>query len=198
MSNRLEDFIRDNREEFDSEEPRPQLWRKMRSELEDGDRRNDKVFHLSFLRWTAAAAILIMVAGMFYYMNRQAEPARFAKTNEQPTSDEYKELNQINPDYAKEVYHFTQLIELKQNELKQIEKEHPELYNQFVKDIHKLDSSYQALRAELPANPDPETLLEAMLQNLRLQADLLNEQLIIIKQIKQNKQTSHEKDTRSA
>jgi hypothetical protein len=36
-----------------------------------------------------------------------------------------------------------------------------------------------------------------MLQNLRLQADLLNQQLVIIKQIKQNKQTSHEKDTRS-
>ena len=90
------------------------------------------------------------------------------------------------------------MIELKQNELKQIEKEHPELYTQFVKDIHKLDSSYQLLRAELPANPDPETLLEAMLQNLRLQADLLNQQLIIIKQIKQNKTSSHEKDTRSA
>jgi hypothetical protein len=199
MSNRLEDFISENREEFDSEEPRPQLWKNMRSELEEGHRRNDKVFHLSFLRWTAAAAIVVMMVGMFYYMNRQAGITNLAKTNEQPVStEEYKVLNQINPAYAKEVYHFAQLIELKQNELKQIEKEHPELYSQFVKDIHKLDSSYQALRAELTANPDPEILLEAMLQNLRLQADLLNQQLIIIKQIKQNKQTSHEKDTRSA
>lgn len=196
MSKRLEDFIRDNREAFDSEEPRPQLWKKMRSELEQDDRRTDKVFHLSFLRWTAAAAIVIMMVGMFFYMNQRQQVTGMAKA-EQSQTEYDKMLDQIDPTYAKQVYHFTQLIELKQNELKQIEKEHPELYTQFVKDIYKLDSSYQALRAELPANPDPETLLEAMLQNLRLQADLLNQQLTIIKQIK-NKKVSHEKDTRSA
>lgn len=196
MSKKLEQFIRENREAFDSEEPRQQLWKNLRSDLEHQDRSNDKVVHLSFLRWTAAAAIIVMVLGMFYYMSRQQSADNFA-TKETPVKPQ-DELSKINPAYAKEVYHFTQLIELKQNELKQIEKEHPELYSQFVKDIHKLDSSYQGLRAELSANPDPETLLEAMLQNLRLQADLLSQQLTIIKQIKQNKQTSHEKDTRSA
>ena len=195
MSNKLEQFIRDSREEFDSEEPRPQLWKNMRADIENKNKRNDKIFHLSFLRWTAAAAIIVMILGMFYYMNRQQGAENFA--DHEPSIQAQDELSKINPAYAKEVYHFTQLIELKQNELKQIEKEHPELYGQFVNDIHKLDSSYQALRAELPANHDPETLLEAMLQNLRLQADLLNQQLTIIKQIKQNKQTSHEKDTRS-
>ncbi len=198
MSKRLEQFIQENREAFDSEEPRQQLWKNLRAELEDGDKRNDKIFHLSFLRWTAAAAIVVMILGMFYYMNQRQNITTIAKSDTKAADTEDKYLDQLNPTYAKEVYHFTQLIELKQNELKQIEKEHPELYNQFVKDIHKLDTSYQALRAQLPANPDPETLLEAMLQNLRLQADLLNQQLVIIKQIKQNKQASHEKDTRSA
>ena len=196
MSNKLEQFIRDNREDFDSEEPRPQLWRKLQSDLQTG-RKTDNVRHLSFLRWTAVAAIFVMMLGMFFYMNRQSAQNDVAQVTPPAVADD-KLLNEVNPAYAKEVYHFTQLIELKQNELKQIEKEHPELYSQFVKDIHKLDSSYQALRAEIPANPDPEALLEAMLQNLRLQADLLNEQLIIIKQIKKSKKNSHEKDTRSA
>jgi hypothetical protein len=195
MSNKLEKFIQDNREEFDSEEPRPQLWKKLRSELED-EKKDDKVFHLSFLRWTAAAAVVVMIVGMFYYVNRQQAPDSFAgksgtgQVNEDP-------LAQIDPAYAKQVYHFTQLIELKQNELKQIEKEQPELYGQFVKDVRKLDSSYQGLRAQLPANPDPEVLLEAMIQNLRLQADLLNQQLAIIKEIKQSKKDGHEKNTRT-
>jgi hypothetical protein len=94
-------------------------------------------------------------------------------------------LDELNPTYAKEVYHFTQLIELKQNELKQIEKEHPELYRQFVKDINRLDSSYQALKTELPKNANRELLLEAMIQNLKLQTELLNQQLSIIKQLNQ-------------
>ena len=194
MSNKLEKFIQDNRDAFDSEEPRPQLWKKLRSELED-EKKDDRVFHLSFLRWTAAAAIVIMLIGMFYYINRQQTPEIVAGTTGTTQSDDA--LAQIDPAYAKQVYHFTQLIELKQNELKQIEKEQPELYKQFVKDIRKLDSSYQGLRAQLPANPDPEMLLDAMIQNLRLQADLLNEQLTIIKEIKQSKKDGHEKDTRS-
>lgn len=197
MSNKLEQFIRENREEFDSEEPRPQLWKKLQAEM--GPRKkNDNVRHLSFLRWTAVAAIFVMMLGMFYFMNRQNKQDTIVENKIGIPPGDARLLDQVNPSYAKEVYHFTQLIELKQNELKQIEKEHPELYGQFVKDIHRLDSSYQALRAELPANPDPEALLEAMLQNLRLQADLLNEQLTIIKQIKKSKKESHEKNTRSA
>ncbi len=198
MSNRLEQFIQDNRDEFDSEEPRPQLWKNLRTELETGSRKNDSVFHLSFLRWTAAAAVVVMVLGMFYYMDRRKADNNFAGTTNPSEVKEDKYLKGLDPAYAKEVYHFTQLIELKQNELKQIEREHPELYSQFVEDVHRLDSSYQVLRAELPANPNPEMLLEAMIQNLRLQADLLNEQLTIIKQIKKTKKDSHEKDTRSA
>ena len=196
MSNKLEKFIQDNREAFDSDEPRPQLWKKLRAELEN-ENKDDRVFHLSFLRWTAAAAVVIMIVGMFYYLNRQQIPETVAGvTRETQQSDEL--LSQVDPAYAKQVYHFTQLIELKRNELKQIEKEQPVLYGQFVQDIRKLDSSYQALRADLPANPDPEVLLEAMIQNLRLQADLLNQQLTIIKEIKQSKKDGHEKNTRSA
>lgn len=194
MSNKLEKFIQDNRGEFDSEEPRPQLWKDLRAGL-GKEKKDERIFHLSFLRWTAAAAVVIMMAGMFYYMStRQPADSIVGNTPSSP-QDEY--LKSVNPIYAKEVYHFTQLIELKQSELKQIEKEQPELYGQFVKDIHRLDSSYQQLRSELPANPDPETLLEAMIQNLRLQADLLNQQLTIIKEIKQSKKDSHEKNTRS-
>lgn len=191
MSKRLEAFVRDHRDEFDNEEPQPQLWKNLRTTLQEG-KRNDKIFHLSFLRWVAAAAIIVMMAGMFYYMNR--EPEQVTGT---PVAQADPLLDKLDPAYAKQVYHFTQLIELKQTQLKQIEGEHPELYRQFVKDVHKLDSSYQSLRAALPANPDPEMLLEAMIQNLRLQADLLNEQLTAIKQLKQSKKGSHETDTRS-
>jgi hypothetical protein len=103
----------------------------------------------------------------------------------------------LNPSYAQEVFHFTQLIELKQNELKQIEKEHPELYHQFVRDINKLDSSYQALKMELPRNANRELLLEAMIQNLKLQSDLLNQQLFIIKKINESNSKSNDNNTKS-
>jgi hypothetical protein len=197
MSNRLEQFIQDNREAFDNEEPRNQLWRKLQDQLDENSK-DQRVFHLSFLRWTAAAAVIIMLAGMFYYMQSRTANNMAANTpaNASPATPD-QTMNSLDPVYAKQVYHFTQLIELKQSELKQIEKEQPELYQQFVKDINKMDSSYQALKKELPSNPNRELLLETMIDNLRLQTELLNQQLYIIKQLKQKNTKDNENVSKS-
>jgi len=197
MSNRLENFIQDNRDALDSEEPRQQVWRDLQSKVAE-NHRDERVFHLGFLRWTAAAAVIIMLAGIFYYVGSDRGGNRVAgidKNSTGATPDQV--LNEMNPTYAKEVYHFTQLIELKQSELKQIEKDHPELYQRFVKDMNKLDSSYQALKTELPKNANRELLLEAMIQNLRLQTELLNQQLSIIKQLNQKNTKENESSSKS-
>ena len=72
------------------------------------------------------------------------------------------------------------------------------MYKQFLGDMNKLDSSYNTLKNELPVNPNREQLLEAMIQNLRLQTELLNQQLFIIKQIKQSKSKTNEKNSTPA
>lgn len=199
MSSPLEKFIRDNREQFDNDEPRPQVWSELEKQLAPPETKG-KVLAMKFLRLGIAAAIVVLAGiGVFYLVigpSGESNPvvqSRGTKTS--PLTNENKLLEEINPGYAKEVYHFTQLIELKQTELKQIEKENPVLYKQFLGDINKLDSSYYALKNELPVNPNREQLLEAMIQNLRLQTELLNQQLFIIKQIKQSKSKTNEKNS---
>ena len=198
MSNRLEKFVQDNRDAFDNEEPRQHLWRNLEQDLAEA-KKDERVFHLSFLRWTTAAAVVIMMVGMFYYMNRSTVDPTIVVANTTPATSATPDqvLNELDPTYAQQVVHFTQLIELKQNELKQIEKEHPELYKQFVRDINKLDSSYQALKLELPRNANRELLLEAMIQNLKLQSDLLNQQLLIIQKINQSNSKDNDKKDKS-
>ena len=202
MSSPLEKFIRDNREQFDGDEPRPQVWSALEKQLAAPEKKG-KVLAMRFLRLGVAATILVLAGiGVFYLAFYKPSPDTSVVKNEDPgTSTVVKEdkmLEEINPTYAKEVYHFTQLIELKQTELKQIEKDNPVLYKQFIGDINKLDSSYYALKNELPANTNREQLLEAMIQNLRLQTELLNQQLYIIKQIKQSKSKTNEKNSTPA
>ncbi|WP_431211164.1 hypothetical protein ACQ86N_35385 [Puia sp. P3] len=86
-----------------------------------------------------------------------------------------------------EMYHYAKLVEIKHKELKTIEKDEPLLYKQFASDVYKLDSVYHDLRGQLPNNPNREQLLEAMLQNLQLQMELLNHQLEIVRQINHTK-----------
>jgi len=212
MSNRLEDFIQDNREEFDGDEPAPQVWDKLEKQLKASSQsKGGVVIRMNFLRWSAAAAVLVLAGlGIFHLFSSKndtntvtaqnvspANPPVNDKTGNNTSGTNNDILNDINPTYAKEVYHFTQLIELKQSELKQIEKDHPGLYKQFVADINKLDSSYNSLKKELPVNPNREQLLEAMIQNLRLQTELLNQQLQIIQSIKQSKSNTNASNSKS-
>ncbi len=136
------------------------------------------------MKWSAVAAVVLFIsAGIFY----------FSQTNDGNKKAAVAEANEIPEEYAEEVYHFTRLIELKHKELSKIRNEEPELYKKFSADITRLDSSYQMLKKELPGNPNEELVLAAMIENLRIQIDLLNEQLIIIKKIRQTKNTDHEK-----
>ena len=189
---RLEQFIRDHREEFDGDKPSPQVWTKLDAKLNSG-KSGGRLVRMNLLRWSAAAAVLVVVAisVLYFIKGSSEEPAIVSKDNSNEIMEE------INPDYAKEVYHFTQLIEIKQSELKKIEKDQPELYKEFLSDITTLDSSYNALKKQLPENPNREQLLEAMIENLRIQTDLLNKQLQIIKKIKQSKQVSDESNSKS-
>jgi len=60
-----------------------------------------------------------------------------------------------------------------------------------------LDSSYNSLKNQLNATPNREMLLEAMIQNLQLQLNVLNQQLNIINQIKESKKYNHEKNDKN-
>lgn len=206
----LERFVRDNREDFDDKEPPVDLWRKIEaglnkessdstgiepsSELDNsalnGSRPlNGSPFQQIYtntarsggrqigwpnLDWRVAASIaVLLLAGSFFYMNQ-----RYGVTH-QP------EVVAASPSYAKEVVQYTQLIDEKRAELKQMTEDNPELYKEFSTDLNRLEASYKSLKADLPRNPNQEMLIQAMIQNLQLQINLLNEQLRVIQRIKQ-------------
>jgi chemotaxis protein histidine kinase CheA len=231
MNSRLEQFVRDHREEFDGEEPDNKVWEKILQDVDPGKKKPaPKVVRLDWRRWSAAAAVLVVVAGAAWFFGAHStgkgdssvagttpvvKPAQ--TTNDSQTARNpapaFKDSVQVakNPTIEtirpkeekmtkeeasgmdEEMYHYARLVEIKHNQLKAIEKDEPLLYRQFASDVNKLDSVYHSLQSELPKNPNREQLLEAMLQNLQLQMQLLNHQLDIIKQINHSKKTEYEK-----
>jgi hypothetical protein len=100
--------------------------------------------------------------------------------------------------YSEELYYYTKLTEIKFKQLKRIEKEEPALYQNFYGEIKKLDSTYHNLQALLATNADKEAVLNAMLTNLKIETEVLNKQLSIIKTIKQSKKKQYENDFKNA
>ena len=145
-----------------------------------------------FLKWSIAATLLMMIGiSTYFILVKKDQGVPFmAKTNDSTETD----LTKLAPDYAPQMNQFTKMIETKQEELKILANEQPRLYHKFTKDITQLDSSYHALESQLSITPNRELLLEAMIQNLQLQLNVLNQQVNIIHQIKQSKKYSHEKN----
>lgn len=238
MSNQLEQFIRDHREEFDTEEPSNKVWENIRPVLDPSKKKETAVvLPLKFLRRAIAAAIIVLAAGgAWYFFSRTSHnddnkpvavtekppvdtgskeektekqlpaPAadssstRLARENTQPKYEagkDEKPATEEESNFKEEMYHYARLVEIKHKELKKIEKDEPLLYRQFAGDVHKLDSVYRSLERQLPSNPNREQLLEAMIQNLQLQMELLNRQLDIIKQINHTKKSEYEKAYKS-
>lgn len=247
MNNRLEEFVRGHREEFDSEEPDNKIWEKISREMDpDKDKKKQTPvvqIPLHWIKWSAAAAVLILIAGAIWYFSTgrqaqqpgivhqtnpagQTQPGNATGTNPpdtaaknttnlaqtqspavaNPSSDstalasirpgdnkDSKASQELQSSVSEEMYHYAKLVEIRHKELKAIEKDEPLLYKQFALDVNKLDSVYRSLQEQLPTNPNREQLLEAMLQNLQLQMELLNHQLEIIKQINHSKKSEYEK-----
>jgi hypothetical protein len=230
MSNRLENFVRDHREQFDGEEPDGKIWEAIRKDMgleEDPNKKKPApVVRLFRAAWAVAAAVVLLIAGsVWFFSTRQSQTTNPAvvtntgKTTPQttqhvnpaiqtPARDSSQSLAQSSPDAKtttpddrteisaeqnEEMYHYAKLVEIKQKELKTIEKDEPLLYKQFSMDVNKLDSAYHGLQQQLTKNPNQEQILEAMLQNLQLQMGLLNHQLDIIKQINHSKKSAYEK-----
>lgn len=191
MSDNLKDFIDKNREAFDANEPDPQLFKRIHKKMR-GKGKTKKLLTTP-VRFAAAAVVLIVITGTVYtIVNKKKDSGDSVVKSTQPVLEESTLIG--DPAFAKQIVYFREIISLQQSELKKLEQEYPQLYKQFVNDITELDSSYQSLKTNLPTNPNREMLLEAMIQNLQLQSELLNRQLLIIKEIKQ-KSISNEKST---
>jgi hypothetical protein len=96
-------------------------------------------------------------------------------------------LAAINPEYAKQQVQYTSLIIQKRNELKPLSQSDPQLYKEFITEIAKMDSTYKKLNNDLATSPNRELVLRAMIRNLQIQTQVLNQQLNVIEQFNEFK-----------
>jgi hypothetical protein len=76
MSNRLEQFIEDHREEFDAEHPAPRVWDNIREKFElQADDRHPAP-RMRFLRLSAAAALVLVAAAGIWFFAGSARTGR--------------------------------------------------------------------------------------------------------------------------
>jgi len=196
MNNNFERFIQQNRKDFDTEQPSEKVWDKIEQTIPV--KKEAKRFSMNdVLKWSAAAAVLFITLTSVYFIYIKEKDSHETSTagvgtENRPDSAKPEELDGIAPEYAVQFKRFNETIETQQEELKKATTDQPSLYKQFEEDLKVLDSSFIALKNQAEHTPNRDVLIKAMIQNLQLQAELLGRQLLIIKDIKGNKNTQNQ------
>lgn len=194
MSNNLEKFIQKNRKEFDSEDPSGKLWERIEKNIPvKKDERRFSVHEV--IKWSAAAAVFfaILTAAYFLYIKKDSHEKQPGDGTVKTGTQQPDDLNSIAPEYAVQFKSVYESVTSRQQELKAAATGQPALYKQFENDLKVLDSSYKSLRVQAAQTPNRDVLIKAMIQNLELQAELLNRQLLIINEIKNTQKVKNEK-----
>ncbi|MDX2431870.1 MAG: hypothetical protein QNK35_13115 [Bacteroides sp.] len=176
MSDRLEDFVRQHREEFDLREPDPSVWLKI------NPANAPVVKSQRPLRWLRVAAVIAVIfagssVGIHYLTGGNSE------------ADLYSE--QIYMEMQETEAFYTRMVSERYKELKPFLASDPMANEMLTSDLEELDQVYLDLKNDLKDNVSNPEVIEAMVLNYRIKLEILED---LLNQLKEKENQDYGKD----
>ncbi|KYG71300.1 hypothetical protein EV198_3491 [Roseivirga ehrenbergii] len=166
MRDKLEDFIKDNKEHFDTEAPRAEVWNKIQKGLDTNDKTTGTSTHWF---WKVAVAVLLIAVA---YLG--SEKYFGSEMREESTAmEEFKELETF----------YTQMISDKKMMLSE-EVETGGHFSFLEADIQSLDQNYEELKSAFENGQETPQLKSALVHLLKQKLYLLEKQLEVLEESK--------------
>jgi len=156
MKDELEDFVRQNRQAFDDKEPAEKVWNNIQSSL---PAKRISIWN-SVTMWRAAAVI-------FFALSIYLLIPKTAAIRSQAHDQSLNEFNDVEAFYVEQISQKVELID---------EFQRNEGLNGFTQDFKQLEAMYSVLKEEMKNHPS-QKVKDALVLNLLVRIDLLNQQL---------------------
>ena len=159
-TDRLEEFVKANRDNFDFREPSPEVWKKISVET----KKTKTVSMRSYFMRAAVVAAVVVISSVLVWQSGIILPNELARNTDNP---EIVELIEAEAFYAHQV----------DSRLKEIRKcyyTYPELKNDVENDLTELEEMYNVLKDDLKENISKKTVIEAMIENNRYRLKLVD------------------------
>ncbi len=166
MGDQLEQFIMKNRSSFDDAEPSEKVWKGI-------DKKVRKSQNFLQVAWKVAA-VIFMVSTVYLLLEKNLRDSQFDQLVAE-SAQQSEELQQAE-DY------YTQLINVKKLEIQ--EQLTPDEQDEFLEEIEQLDELYLELKKTYQTTTASERIVDAMINNLQLRLNILNKQLEILENVK--------------
>jgi hypothetical protein len=166
--NRLEEYIRKNREELDQHTPSPEIWKGIRRGMERG--------RTYYIRWFSAAAMIIVIfatAALFYIGERRNNASTLSRNINARLIKKNTLLNET------EIYYNTQVNSLYQ-QASPLLTQYPGIEKEFASDMAHIDSICAEIKSDLKDNISNQEVIEALINNYRLKIRILEDMLDLI------------------
>lgn len=171
MKDRLEEFVKQNREGFDIYEPDPSLFLKINPKSGYADSRSRS---FAVIRWMAAAAVIFLcVTAAVYFITDGS------RSEKKIYGELYQEIIET------EAY-YTAMVSQKYNELTPYLNSSPEMKDDLDTDLMELDGIYMELKNDLKENVGNPEVVEAMIQQYRMKVEILEDLLNQLKEKENN------------
>lgn len=165
-NDRLEDFVRTHRDEFDVHEPSPEMWDEINRKLPGKMSKRSL-----FIRWASVAAVLAVVfLGSTVWLRSLRSGEGRASVAAEESDPEVKELLEAEAYYA-------QQVNGKLEEIKKCYTLNPELQIEVENDLTELEQMYNVLKQDLAENVSNKAVIEAMIENNRFRLKLVSDVL---------------------
>jgi len=176
-TDKLEQFILDNRDQFDSLEPNPDLWNKI-------EKRKTLPFigQWNSVLWKAAAVAAIFVASYFFH--------NFINSNQifKSGKNDLVELedNQMYQEMIETEVYYASQIESRKEEFFALASDKPLLRKEINDELIDLDKEFNMLKEDLRDNANNEEVIAAMIQNYRIKLEILEDIMMQLQRKKNN------------
>jgi hypothetical protein len=169
---RLEQFVLDNRSDFDDQLPSPDSWEKIKSNI----RPVRKVNWTARLVRVAAAVVIFVSTYIFidYTLNRGNGDQGYA------VQDENELLNNIPVLVEAKAYYSSQINNMEE-QVYSLAGDDTHIRTEIDTEFEELDRVFNELKADLKDNAANEEVIEAMIQNYRIKLQILEEILMQLK-----------------
>jgi len=179
---KMEEYIRKNREELDKLTPSPGIWKGIRKELRQG--------RSGLIRWIQAAALIIVVlttAALFYKNQDWRNIAKSGVKNEIL-------LLKANPELKETEIYYNNMINNLYSEAVPLLTGQKDVEDELLTDLSQLDSICTDIKKDLRDRVSNQEVIEALINNYRTRIQILEEMLVLLKENENNteKKQNHE------
>lgn len=168
---KLEDFVNKHIDDFNQEEPSPELWSRIRTSAPiKKPAKEIKMVPFNLVIKIAAAFLLLIGIGsilLYNNINQPTEQIQIVEEKIEETPVPFS-MGNISPELAEiEDYYFSQ-VSHKLSELDQMD-----LDPEALEEVNYLNKEFAELQNEFSTSADDDKIIEAMIENYRLRLDIL-------------------------